>query len=90
MFSLPYTGVLGFIACKVFSKTLELGPCERSWGGIKNIKTGKRSHLGGESTNKHSVLYTTANIHDARINRNIMEKIDAEGPNEMFGDDDIK
>ena len=41
-------------------------------------------------TNKRSVLYTTANIHDAKINRNIMEKIDAEGPNAMFGDGDIK
>ena len=41
-------------------------------------------------TKKHSVLYTTANIHDARINRNIMENIDAEGTNTMFGDDDIK
>ena len=41
-------------------------------------------------TNNRSVLYTTANIHDARINRNIMEKIDDEGPNAMFGDDDMK
>ena len=41
-------------------------------------------------TNKCSVLYTTAKIHDAKININIMENIDAEGPNAMFGDDDIK
>ena len=67
-----------------------IGPCEWSWGDVKNIKTGKRSHLGGGSTKKRSVLYTNANIHDARINRNIMEKIDAEVPNAMFGDDDIK
>ena len=37
-----------------------------------------------------SVLFTTAKIHDARINRNIMESIDTEVPNAMFGDDDIK
>ena len=43
-----------------------------------------------ESTKKFSILYTTGKIHDAKINRNIMENIDAEGPNSMFGDDDIK
>ena len=41
-------------------------------------------------TKKRSVLYTTAKIHEARININIMEKIDAEGPNSIIGDDDIK
>ena len=90
LYSLPYMGVLGLIACRVCSKTLVIGPYERSWGDVNNIKTGKRSLLGGESTNESSVLYTTANIHDARINRNIMENIDAEGPNAMFVDDDIK
>ena len=69
---------------------MEIGLCERSWVDVKNIKIGKRSHLGGESTDKISVLYNTANIHDARINRNIMEHIDDESPNEMFDDDDIK
>ena len=89
-YSLPYTGVLGFIACRVCSKPLGIGPFERSWGDVNNIKTGKRSHLGGESTKKRSVLYTTANIHDTRINRNIMEHFDTEGINSMFGGDDIK
>ena len=65
-------------------------PCDRSWVDVKKIKTGKRSHLVMELTKKRSFLNTTAKIYDARINRNIMEKIDAEGPNVMFGDDDIK
>ena len=42
LYSLPYTGVLGFIACRVCSKPLGIGPCERIWGDVKNIKTGKR------------------------------------------------
>ena len=88
--SLPYTGVLGFIVSIVCFKPLRIGPCESSWDYLKKIKTGKRSHLGGELKNGRSVLYTTANIHDARININIMEKIDSEVPNTMFGDDDIK
>ena len=89
-YSLPYMGNLGFISCILYSKHLGIGPCERSWGDVKKIKTGKRSYLGVESTKKRSVLYTTAKIHDARINRNIMENIDAEDTNEIFGDDDIK
>ena len=90
LYSPPYTEVLGFINSIVCSKILGIGPCESSWGDEKNTKTGNQSHLGGESTNKRSVLYTTDNIHDTRINRNIMENIYAEGPNAMFGDDDIK
>ena len=46
--------------------------------------------MGGESTNKRSVFNTIANIHDSGINRNIIENIDDEGTNAMFGDDGIK
>ena len=66
------------------------GTCERIWGGVKNIKTGKRSHLGGESIKKRSVSYTTAKNHDTKIIRNTMENVDAEDPNSMLGYDDIK
>ena len=90
LYSLPYMGVLGFIACSVCSEPFGNGPYERIGGYGKNIKAGKRSKVGGWLTKKRSVLYNTANIHDARINRNITENIDAEGPNRMFGDDDIK
>ena len=43
LYYLPYTGVLGFIACRVCSKPLVIGTCERIWGDVRNIKTGKRS-----------------------------------------------
>jgi hypothetical protein len=49
-YSLPYTVVLGFVGCRVTSKLCGIGPAERSWGGVKKIKDGVRSHLGGEST----------------------------------------
>ena len=54
---------------------------------MKHLKTGKRSHMGAESTKKRAVLYTTAKIHEESIRRYIREKIDAVGPNAMFGDD---
>ena len=50
--SLRSTKVLGFVACRVTSKLCGIGAAERCWGGVKQIKTGKRSHLSGESTEK--------------------------------------
>lgn len=89
-YSLPHTNVLGFVACRVTSKTLGIGPCERVWGDLKTIKDGKRKHLGGASTEKRTVLYSSAKINQARIKRDIMSKLDAEGPNALFCDDDMK
>ena len=47
LYSLPYTVILGFISCRVCSKPLVIGSCDRSWGDVKIIKTWKRSHLVG-------------------------------------------
>ncbi len=88
-YSLPYTVVLGYVGCHVTSKLCGIGPTERSWEGVKQIKDGVRSHLGGESTEKRSVIYVTAEIHEARMRQHQMEKLDATGPDATFGDDDI-
>jgi hypothetical protein len=88
-YSLPYTSVLGFVACRVTSKLCGIGPAERSWGGVKHIKDGKRSHLSGASVEKRAVLFNSSKIEQARIQRENMEKIDAPGSKAMFGDDDI-
>ena len=58
-------------------------------GGVKQIKDGKQSHLSGKSMEKRSVLFISAKMGQARIHCKNMEKIDAKGPNAMFGDDDI-
>ena len=89
-YSLPYTDVLGFVACSVTSKTLGVGPYERNWAAVKNVKMGKRQNLGGDSVDKRSILYLTALINESRLNREANEKIDAEGPTAMFCDDDFK
>ena len=44
-YSLPFTKVLGFVACRVTSKVLGIGAAERSWGDVKTIKSGKRSSI---------------------------------------------
>jgi hypothetical protein len=45
-YSLPYTSVLGFVACHVTSKTLGIGPCERNWASVKNLKQVSESTFG--------------------------------------------
>ena len=40
-YSLPFTKVLGFVACRVSSKVLGIGAAKRSWGDVKTIKSGK-------------------------------------------------
>jgi hypothetical protein len=59
-YSLPYTQVLGYVACGVTSKLFGIGPAERGWAAVKTVKNLKKSHLGGESTEKRSVIYITA------------------------------
>ena len=88
-YSIPYTTVLGFVACRVTSKLCGIGPAERSWGAVKQIKTGQRSHLNGQSTEKRSIIYVSSKIEQARIHREQMEKIDAVGKDAMFGDEDL-
>ena len=73
-YSLPYTVVLGFVGCRVTSKLCGIGPAKRSWGGVKQIKDGVRSHMGAESTEKRSVIYVTAKIQESRMHQHQMEK----------------
>jgi hypothetical protein len=37
-YSLPYTQVLGYVACFVTSKLCGIGPAERSWAAVKTVK----------------------------------------------------
>jgi hypothetical protein len=87
-YSLPYTKVLGFVACRVTSKLGGIGPAERSWGAVKQIKDGKRSHIGSDSLEKRAIVFMSAKMREARIANQHLEKVDA-GPNAMFRDDDI-
>ena len=47
-YSLPFTKVLGFFACRVTSKVIGIGAAERSWGDVKTIKSGKRSAISSD------------------------------------------
>ncbi len=89
-YSVPYTKVLGNVACWVTSKLCRIGPAERCWSAVKQVKKDKRSHLSGNATEKRSVIYISAKQQEAKsLREEKMEKIDASGPNAMFGDDDM-
>ena len=66
-YSLPFTKVLGFVACRVTSKVLVIGAAERSWGDVKTIKPGKISAISSDVSEKQSIVYTSASIESARI-----------------------
>jgi len=87
---LLYTSVLGFVACHTTSKTLGVVPCEQNWAAVRNIQTGKRVHLGGESVEKHAVLYASALINDAGVKRKEKESLETSAPNALFCDEDLK
>ncbi len=54
---------------------------------MKQIKTGKRSHLSGTSTKKRSILFVSAKVTHYSIKSDRLEGLDARG--DTFGDDNI-
>ena len=86
-YSLHYTKVLGFVGCRVTSKNSSIGMCERNWGDVKEIKSGKRSGLSGESTEKRALIYTTARVKEARLRMQARETRRAD--NVDFEDQDL-
>ena len=74
-YSLRSTKVLGFVACRVTSKLCGIGAAERCWGGVKQIKTGKRSHLSGESTEKRSIIFANAKVTQGRMKSDRLYKV---------------
>ena len=41
--------------------------CERNWGDVKEIKSGKRAGLSSDSAEKRALIYTTARVKEARL-----------------------
>ena len=48
-------------------KNLGIGSDERSWGGVKTIKSGKRSALGSDISQNQSTVYTSDCIEEESI-----------------------
>ena len=86
-YSLDMTTVLGFVACCVTSKNAGIGMCERNWGDVKEIKSGKRAGLSGDSTEKRALVYTTARAKEGRLRT--LSRENKEEENVEFEDQDL-
>ena len=65
--------MVGFVACRATSKNAGIGMCERNWGDDKEIKSGKRSGLSGDSTEKRALVYITARVKETRLRALVRE-----------------
>ncbi len=88
MHSLPFTEVIGFVACQTTSKRLGIGSAERSWSDVKTIKNGKRANIGGETLEKRAILYTSAKLEEAQLLRN--SSLTNDPDYDVFGNDDLQ
>ena len=66
-YQLPCTKVVGFVSCRVTSNFLGIGEADHSWGDVKTIRSGKRSNVSSDVSEKHSIVYTYACIESDRI-----------------------
>ena len=86
--SLPSTKVLGFVACRVTSKILGIGSAERSWGGVKTIKSGKRSALRNDISENQSIVYISACVQETRIVRTLSQVYSKYGSHSHYCNDE--
>ena len=88
-YSDPHTKQLGNFGMRWSSKYTGIGNCERQWGHLKHLKTGKRSHLSSRAAEMQSIIYSTARINEARIRELEFENNVAGEASKMWSDDDI-
>ena len=68
-YSLPCTKVIDFVACRVTSKVLGIGAAQTYWGDVNKIKLCKRPAISSGVSEKQSIVYTSACIKPARIEK---------------------
>ena len=83
------TKQLGNFGMRWSSKYTGIGNCERQWGHLKHLKTGKRSHLSSRAAEMQSIIYSTARINEARIWELEFENNVAGEASMMWSDDDV-
>jgi hypothetical protein len=80
-----FSQVLGKVACRILSALLGIGVAERSWGAVKHLKTGNRSHLCSVATRMQATIFGAACIEKARV-----LKAEKEQSLELWNDKDIE
>ena len=61
--------VFRFVACRVIGKDNGCGIADQVWVGVKDIKSGKKRHLGPKATEQRSIVYTSTVMEEARPTR---------------------
>ena len=69
-YSLPCTTFLGFVEYIVTSNVLDICAADRSWGDLKTIKSGERSAIRSDVSEKQSIVYISACIESAIMKQN--------------------
>ena len=67
-YSLPFTKVIGFVACSVTSKFLSIGAADRSWGDVKTINYGKISDISSDVSEKKSIFIHPPVLNQLELN----------------------
>ena len=80
---------MGRLACRVTSKIIGIGSAERSWGDVKHLKSGKRSHILGKTLEKQATIYGRSCVEVARIKRDFKRKDNIHQENLFFDDEDL-
>ena len=62
VWTLPYTKVLGKVACIICSKLCGQGQAEREWGFTKDVRQGKRLRLGSQNLMDQVTCYAAYSV----------------------------
>ena len=80
--------MFGYVACRTTGKITGCGGAERNWADCKELKSGKRSHIGSDKLMKQATLYTSSNLRQARIKKAELERLDCNNKEARWGDED--
>lgn len=84
------TEVLGKLATRVCSKILGIGSAERAWGDVKQLKSGKRSHLSADKVKKQATLFGESSMQVAKLKRKTASKDDKYALTDYWFDDGLE
>ena len=69
-------------------KVIQMGAAERSWGDTKNIMTNQQAKLNSDKTEKLAIISTSSKLSNARTERVVLEKAEADTKRALWGDED--
>jgi hypothetical protein len=66
-YTILYCKELAYVACKVTSKLLGIGNCERQWDKTKSCALGRHALMSSEKLKKQSIIYGAHCIENGRV-----------------------